>query len=76
MTSGPGHGEAAGPARGARALPAHFQEKSPLTDTAGVPWAGRDYTVSPFPGDDGSMPAGSSPLSATMKMGWPTKRSR
>ena len=26
-----------------RALPAHFREKSPLTDTAGVPWAGRDY---------------------------------
>nr|WP_209905370.1 SseB family protein [Brachybacterium sacelli] len=39
-----------------RALPAHFREKSPLTDTAGVPWAGRDYTVSPFPGDDGSAP--------------------
>ena len=39
-----------------RALPAHFQEKSPLTDTAGVSWEGRDYSVSPFPGDDGSMP--------------------
>jgi hypothetical protein len=40
-----------------RTLPAHFREKSPLTDTAGVSWAGRDYTVSPFPGDDGSAPA-------------------
>lgn len=39
-----------------RHLPAHFQEKSPLTDSAGVSWAGRDYTVSPFPGDDGSIP--------------------
>ncbi|MGY5766374.1 SseB family protein [Brachybacterium sp. DNPG3] len=39
-----------------RALPAHFVEKSPLTDTAGVPWKGRDYTVSPFPGDDGAAP--------------------
>ncbi|APX32540.1 hypothetical protein BH708_07170 [Brachybacterium sp. P6-10-X1] len=39
-----------------RSLPAHFREKSPLTDTAGVPWAGRDYTVSPFPDDDGSAP--------------------
>ncbi len=57
MTSGPGHGEQAGSACGARALPAHFQEKSPLTDTAGVPWEGRDYTLSPFPGDDGSTPA-------------------
>ncbi|UVY85641.1 SseB family protein [Brachybacterium sp. NBEC-018] len=43
------------PAR--RDLPAHFVEKSPLTDTAGVPWKGRDYAVSPFPGDDGSTPA-------------------
>ena len=40
-----------------RTLPAHFREKSPLTDTAGVSWEGRDYTVSPFPGDDGSVPA-------------------
>ena len=40
-----------------RDLPAHFVEKSPLTDTAGVPWKGRDYAVSPFPGDDGSTPA-------------------
>lgn len=40
-----------------RSLPAHFREKSPLTDTAGVSWEGRDYTVSPFPGDDGSTPA-------------------
>lgn len=39
-----------------RALPAHFREKSPLTDSAGVSWEGRDYTVSPFPGDDGSTP--------------------
>ena len=39
-----------------RTLPAHFREKSPLTDTAGVTWEGRDYTVSPFPGDDGSVP--------------------
>jgi len=40
-----------------RDLPAHFVEKSPLTDTAGVPWKGRDYAVSPFPGDDGTTPA-------------------
>lgn len=40
----------------ARTLPAHFREKSALTDTAGVPWKGRDYTVSPFPEDDGSRP--------------------
>lgn len=39
-----------------RALPAHFRDKSPLTDTAGVSWEGRDYTVSPFPDDDGSAP--------------------
>ena len=46
------------PADGARrALPAHFREKSPLTDTAGVSWEGRDYSVSPFPGDDGTTPA-------------------
>ena len=42
--------------RARRALPAHFREKSPLTDTAGVTWEGRDYTVSPFPEDDGSTP--------------------
>lgn len=40
-----------------RELPAHFREKSPLADTAGVPWKGREYTTSPFPGDDGSAPA-------------------
>lgn len=39
-----------------RQLPAHFQDKSPLTDSAGISWAGRDYTLSPFPGDDGSAP--------------------
>ncbi|ATG51471.1 hypothetical protein CFK38_07960 [Brachybacterium vulturis] len=39
-----------------RTLPAHFREKSPLADTAGVSWEGRDYTVSPFPGDDGRTP--------------------
>lgn len=39
-----------------RSLPAHFREKSPLVDTAGVPWKGRDYSVSPFPNDDGSAP--------------------
>lgn len=42
--------------RARRALPAHFREKSPLTDTAGVSWEGRDHTVSPFPGDDGTTP--------------------
>ncbi|CAM4073096.1 SseB family protein [Helcobacillus massiliensis] len=36
-----------------RTLPAHFTQKSHLTDTAGVPWKGRDYTVSPFPTDTG-----------------------
>ncbi|MCS6711116.1 SseB family protein [Brachybacterium sp. EF45031] len=46
-----------GAGAGHRTLPAHFREKSPLTDTAGVPWKGRDYTVSPFPEDDGSAPA-------------------
>ncbi|GAA1485734.1 SseB family protein [Brachybacterium fresconis] len=50
------HEEAARAEQAHRSLPAHFREKSPLTDTAGVPWAGRDYTVSPFPGDDGSAP--------------------
>lgn len=50
--AGPGPGEGAAQ----RSLPAHFREKSPLTDTAGVPWEGRDYTVSPFPDDDGSVP--------------------
>lgn len=45
------HGEQA-----RRALPAHFREKSALTDTAGVSWEGRDYTVSPFPQDEGSTP--------------------
>lgn len=42
--------------RARRTLPAHFREKSPLTDTAGVSWEGRDYTLSPFPGDDGRAP--------------------
>lgn len=45
MTEGPG-----------RSLPPHFREKSALTDSAGTPWAGRDYAASPFPGDDGSTP--------------------
>ncbi|MDN5821353.1 MAG: SseB family protein [Brachybacterium sp.] len=52
-------GEAPSPAAddlARRTLPAHFREKSPLTDTAGVTWEGRDYTVSPFPGDDGRAP--------------------
>ena len=39
-----------------KTLPAHFREKSPLTDTAGVSWEGRDYTVSPFPDDSGATP--------------------
>ena len=54
----PGQNSAPGtPGEAARkALPAHFVEKSPLTDTAGVSWQGRDYTVSPFPADDGSVP--------------------
>lgn len=57
-------GSAGGPTDGSpeqpaahRELPAHFREKSPLTDTAGVPWKGRDCTVSPFPDDDGQAPA-------------------
>lgn len=41
---------------GGRELPAHFREKSRYTDTAGTSWAGRDYTESPFPDDDGSTP--------------------
>jgi hypothetical protein len=41
---------------GGRELPAHFRQKSRYTDTAGTSWAGRDYTESPFPGDDGSVP--------------------
>lgn len=40
----------------ARTLPEHFRTKSRYTDTAGTPWEGRDYTTSPFPGDDGSAP--------------------
>lgn len=54
----PGQNSAPGtPGEAARkALPAHFVEKSPLTDTAGVSWQGRDYTVSPFPADDGFAP--------------------
>src|SRR5690606_25627347 len=53
----PGRGAAmTSPEEPGRALPAHFREKSPLTDSAGTPWAGRDYTVSPFPADDGSTP--------------------
>lgn len=43
-----------------RTLPEHFAHKSPLTDTAGIAWKGRDYTVSPFPEDRGE-------LSATMR---------
>lgn len=39
-----------------RSLPPHFREKSARTDSAGTPWAGRDYAASPFPGDDGSTP--------------------
>ncbi|PWH05114.1 hypothetical protein DEO23_15075 [Brachybacterium endophyticum] len=42
---------------GGRTLPAHFREKSRYTDTAGTSWAGRDYTTSPFPQDDGTTPA-------------------
>ncbi|MFC7376353.1 SseB family protein [Brachybacterium sp. GCM10030268] len=42
--------------RARRVLPSHFREKSALTDTAGVPWAGRDHAASPFPGDDGTTP--------------------
>lgn len=41
---------------GGRTLPAHFREKSRFTDTAGTSWAGRDYTTSPFPEDDGTTP--------------------
>lgn len=41
---------------GGRTLPAHFREKSRYTDTAGTSWAGRDYSTSPFPEDDGSTP--------------------
>lgn len=37
-----------------RALPAHFREKTPLTDTAGTPWASRESTgAHPFAGDRG-----------------------
>lgn len=43
--------------RARRTLPSHFLEKSTRTDTAGVSWEGRDYSVSPFPDDDGSTPA-------------------
>ncbi|WP_114854661.1 SseB family protein [Brachybacterium sp. YJGR34] len=59
MTGGAEDGDGRGgpqPGSGQRALPSHFREKSPLTDSAGVSWEGRDYTVSPFPGDDGSAP--------------------
>lgn len=38
-----------------RTLPEHFAHKSPLTDTAGIAWKGRDYTVSPFPEDRGQL---------------------
>lgn len=44
------------PREPSRRLPAHFKDKSPLTDSAGISWAGRDYAASPFPGDDGSAP--------------------
>lgn len=48
-----------------RALPSHFREKSPLTDTAGTPWAGRDYAPSPFPEDHGDTPE---PLAAALRL--------
>lgn len=47
-----------------RTLPSHFREKSPLTDTAGTPWAGRDYAPSPFPEDHGETPE---PLAAALR---------
>lgn len=53
-TPGP---SAAEPPAAHRTLPAHFREKSRFSDTAGTPWAGRDYAESPFPGDDGSTPS-------------------
>lgn len=56
-TPEPGPHDATTPGTSGHALPAHFREKDPRTDTAGVSWEGRDYTVSPFPGDDGSAPA-------------------
>ncbi len=55
--SDPQQAPVAGPAQAARrALPAHFLEKSHLTDTAGVPWKGRDYAPSPYPDDHGETP--------------------
>lgn len=36
-----------------KTLPEHFARKDLHTDTAGVPWHGRDYTVSAFPDDRG-----------------------
>lgn len=56
MTTGPPEDPAATGPTAHRGLPAHFREKSPLTDTAGVPWAGRGHARSPFPEDDGSTP--------------------
>lgn len=52
-----------------RALPAHFRDKSPLTDTAGVSWAGRDYTVSPYPTDDGGAPPALAAALAAVRAG-------
>lgn len=51
------------------ALPAHFREKDPLTDTAGVSWAGRDYTVSPYPTDDGATPPALAAALAAVRAG-------
>lgn len=36
-----------------RTLPEHFRTKDHATDTAGIPWHGRDYAASPFPDDRG-----------------------
>lgn len=36
-----------------RTLPEHFRTKDHRTDTAGIPWEGRDYAASPFPNDRG-----------------------
>lgn len=59
-----------------RSLPAHFREKSPLTDTAGVSWEGRDYTVSPFPADDGGAPAAVTAALAAHRAGQDPHRQR
>ena len=60
--------------RARRSLPSHFREKSPLTDTAGVTWEGRDYTVSPFPGDDGATPAHLAEALRAHRAGWDPHR--